>query len=135
MSEAAALARRFVAAHNAHDVSGMLALLAEPFEYRDPAAPASVRTRADLADLYTGIFGAFPDIRFDVTDVFAGDDGAFLVFRTTGTGAGVFAGKDVRGRVIDVEEAGLFRVSGDRIWLVHFFSDTLTLDRQLGGYH
>jgi steroid delta-isomerase-like uncharacterized protein len=135
MADPGALARRFVAAHNAHDVDGMLALLAEPFEYRDPAAPAPVRTRDELAALYRGLFAAFPDLRFEVTDALFGDDGAFLVLRTTGTGAGTWAGKDMRARTIAVEEAALFRATGDRLWLVHFFSDTLTLDRQLGGYH
>jgi steroid delta-isomerase-like uncharacterized protein len=129
------LAQRFIAAHNAHDARGMCTLLSSAFEYRDPAAPAAVRTTAELERMYDGLFAAFPDLQFRITAELVGDDGVFLVLRTTGRGTGSWAGKDMRGRTIDVEEACLFRFAGERIALVHFFSDTLALDRQLGGYH
>lgn len=129
------LARRFIDAHNAHDAAAMIGLLADPFEYRDPAAPVPVRNRRELEELYRGLFGAFPNLHFEITAELAGDNGVFLVLRTTGKGVAEWAGKDMRGRTIDVEEACLFRFTGERISLAHFFSDTLKLDRQLGGYH
>jgi steroid delta-isomerase-like uncharacterized protein len=129
------LAHRFIDAHNAHDTRRMCALLGPAFEYRDPAAPAPVRTVAELERMYDELFGAFPDLRFTVTAELVGDDGVFLVLHTTGRGTGSWAGKDMRGRMIEVEEACLFRFADERIGLVHFFSDTLALDRQLGGYH
>ncbi len=130
-----ALAHRFIEAHNAHDPRGMSALLSPDFEYRDPAAPAPVRSVAELDRMYDGLFAAFPDLHFRVTAELVGADGVFLVLHTTGRGTGAWAGKDMAGRTIEVEEACLFRFAAERIALVHFFSDTLTLDRQLGGYH
>jgi predicted ester cyclase len=129
------LAHRFIEAHNAHDPRRMCGLVSSDFEYRDPAAPEPVRSAAELERMYDGLFAAFPDLHFRVTSELVGSDGVFLVLHTTGRGTGVWAGKDMRGRRIEVEEACLFRFAGSRIALVHFFSDTLTLDRQLGGYH
>ena len=41
----------------------------------------------------------------------------------------------VDGKICGSIAGSLFRVDGECISVLHFFSDTLSLDRQLGGYH
>ena len=89
---------------------------------------------SDVKKLYEMIFEALPDINFEIVDIIAEGAQVFAAFRTTGTGAGSFGGKDVKGKVIDVFEGMLARVENGKIQSTMFYSDSATLTKQLGGY-
>lgn len=127
-----AVALDFIAAHNRHDIAGMLARLTDDAEIADPASPIPLRGKADIEPQYQIIFGAVPDIHFEVTHLIAEGELVFAALRTTGTGAGDFMGRDITGKAVEVEEAMLVRVEGDRIAWGQFYSDTAKLSQALG---
>lgn len=122
----------FIDAHNRHDINGMLARLTEKVELADPASPIPLHGKADIRRQYELIFGAFPDIRFEVTHLIAEDDLVFAALYTTGTGSGDFMGLDVTGKTVRVHEAMLARIAGDQIAWGQFYSDTAKLSKELG---
>jgi steroid delta-isomerase-like uncharacterized protein len=126
------LASAFVKAFNDHNVEALEKLLSLDFSYKDPAAPAPTGNSTDFLKLQGAIFGAFPDVNFNVNAEVIGVDGAFLSFLTTGEGRGEFAGLDINGKKIDVEEGALLQCANGRISRLEFFSDTLKLFRQMG---
>jgi steroid delta-isomerase-like uncharacterized protein len=126
------LALAFVKAFNDHNVEALGGLLSADFSYQDPAAPVPNGNSSDFLKLQRGIFDAFPDVNFDVRAEVIGVDGAFLSFLTTGEGRGEFAGLDINGKKINVEEGALIQCADGRISRLEFFSDTMKLYRQMG---
>jgi len=126
------LASAFVKAFNDHNVEALEELLNADFTYQDPAAPTPTGNAATFLKLQGAIFGAFPDVNFNVSAEVIGDNGAFLSFLTTGAGQGEFAGLDINGKKISVEEGALIQCTNGRISRIEFFSDTMKLYRQMG---
>ena len=126
--------RAFVDAHNAHDLDRLMACLTEDSVMIDVAAPIPLNGKADVRKLFTMIFSALPDVHFEITGMIAEGSRAFAALRTTGTGRGDWAGRDITGRHCDVFESMFVDVQDDRIKTCMFYSDTATLSRQLGDY-
>lgn len=123
----------FVEAHNAHDVDKMMSLLTEDSVMIDVAAPIPLDSKKDVRKLFEMIFAAI-DIHFEITGMIAEGTKVFAALRTTGTGKGVWAGRDITGARCDVFEGMFVDTQGDQIKTTMFYSDTVTLSRQLGGY-
>ena len=124
--------RTFIEAHNRHDIDGMLEQLADDAHIADPASPIPLHGKASIRPQYELIFGAVPDIHFEVTHMIAEGDLVFAALHTTGTGSGDFMGRDITGKAIEVLESLLARVERDRIAWGQFYSDTAKLSRELG---
>ena len=123
----------FVEAHNAQDIETMMSYLTEDSVMIDVAAPIPLDTKQDVRKLYEMIFAAI-DIHFEITGMIAEGNKVFAALRTTGTGKGVWAGRDITGARCDVFEGMFVDTQGDQIKTTMFYSDTVTLSRQLGGY-
>jgi len=123
----------FVKAHNAQDIETMMSYLTEDSVMIDVAAPIPLDTKQDVRKLYEMIFAAI-DIHFEITGMIAEGDKVFAALRTTGTGKGVWAGRDITGARCDVFEGMFAETRGDQLKTTMFYSDTATLSRQLGGY-
>lgn len=126
------IVRTFVAAHNCHDIDGMLEQLTDDAEISDPASPIPLHGKASIRPQYELIFGALPDINFEITQIISEGDTVFAALRTTGTGAGDFMGTDISGRHIEVLEAMLVRIENNKIAEGQFYSDTAKLSQALG---
>lgn len=126
--------RAFVDAHNAHDLDRLMDCIADDGVMIDVAAPIPLESKADVRRLFSMIFSALPDIHFEITGMISEGDKAFAALRTTGNGAGTWAGRDIRGKRCDVFESMFVDVAGSRIKTCMFYSDTATLSRQLGDY-
>jgi predicted ester cyclase len=59
--------------------------------------------RAGLADVLTGMFTAFPDLRWTLRDTIAEDDRIMTLSTWTGTHRGPFMGIPATGRAVSVE--------------------------------
>ena len=123
----------FVKAHNKHDVSEMMGLLAEDSVMIDVAAPIPLNSKKDVQKLFEMIFASI-DINFEITGMIAEGNKVFAALRTTGPGTGVWMGRDIKGMKCDVFEGMFVETQGDQIKRTMFYSDTATLSRQLGGY-
>ncbi len=125
--------RAFVDAHNAHDIDAMMALLAEDSVMIDVAAPIPLDSKQDVRKLFGMIFAAV-DINFAITEMICEGDRVFAAIDTTGVGTGTWMGRDITGSKCDVYEGMLCEVRDGQIVRTHFYSDTATLSKQLGGY-
>ena len=63
------LVQRVVAAFNAHDAEGFVALMTEDVVFEHSAAPAPMHGRAEVSAYYTNnLWKAFPDVRMELMD-------------------------------------------------------------------
>jgi predicted ester cyclase len=116
--------QRHSIAEDRRDIDGLLATLTEDCVYE--LAPTGQRwdRHAGARAFYASLFAAFPDNRFDLTDIVIGPQGVMEVATLTATHAGLFAGLEPTGRPVRLTviihfpwdtEARLF--SGERIYL------------------
>ena len=124
----------FVAAHNAHDLEKLMSYLAEGSVMIDVASPIPLESKNDVRKLYKMIFSSLEDIHFEVTGMIAEGNKVFVALRTTGTGKGMLAGRDITGAKIDVFEGMFVETSDNQITTTMFCSDTATLSKQLKNY-
>ena len=74
------------------------------------------------------------DIHFEITGMIAEGSKVFAALRTTGPGTGVWMGRDITGAYCDVFEGMFCDTQDGKIITTMFYSDTVTLSKQLGGY-
>lgn len=122
----------FVDAHNRHNIEELLSYLAEDSTMIDVAAPIPLNSKADVRKLFEMIFSSIPDVKFEVTGMVAEGNEIFVGLRTTGKGAGTWAGSNIAGKAVDVYEGMHLRIEDGQIQDTMFYSDTATLTKQLG---
>jgi ketosteroid isomerase-like protein len=123
-----------IEAHNRHDLEGMLDYIADDIVTIDPVAPIPLKNKHDVRTLYHLIFNSLRDIHFETLFILGEGNQAFVGVRTTGTGSGVWGGKDISGRPFDVYEGIYVRVADGKVNYFMGFSDSAQLTKQLGGY-
>lgn len=87
---------RWVAAWNAHDADGLLALCTDDIVWEDPAAPEVSRGHAEVREFLQTIWTIFPDLSFAIPEpplVAVDGPRAAQVWRLSGT----FLGQDPTG--------------------------------------
>ena len=110
-------------AEDRRDIDGLIATLAPDCIYE--VVPTGQRWDGhDGARLfYEELFAAFPDNRFELTEIVVGPQGVFEVATLTGTNEGPWGGAPASGLPVSLEVLILFpwdaateRFSGERIW-------------------
>ena len=110
-------------AEDARDIEGLLATLAPSSVYE--LVPTGRRWEGldGARAFYAELFAAFPDNRFELTEIVVGPQGVFEAARLTGTNLGPWAGVPASGLPIALEVLILFpwdpvrrRFLGERIW-------------------
>jgi steroid delta-isomerase-like uncharacterized protein len=122
----------FIDAHNRHNIEELLSYLADDSTMIDVAAPIPLHSKADVRRLFEMIFSSIPNVKFEATGMVAEGNQVFVALRTTGTGAGVWAGSNIAGKAVDVYEGMHVRIENGKIQDTMFYSDTATLTKQLG---
>ena len=122
-------------AWNAHDARAVTAALADGGTYADPTTEGPL-TGAALAEHARGLFGAFPDLNFEVlgsqpADV--GADGTMVVqWLMRGTNTGPWNGQPPTGRPVAIRGVDVFTVTAGEITSAEGYFDRQTLAEQLG---
>lgn len=110
-------------AEDARDIDGLMATLADDAVYE--IVPTGQRWDGidGARAFYAELFAAFPDNRFELTEIVVGPQGVFEAARLTGTNLGPWAGTPASGLPVDLEVLILFpwdplarRFKGERIW-------------------
>jgi len=128
----AATMRRAYELLNAHDVDGFVELLAEDFTEHEEF-PGLPPTRDGVRQFFETTLAAFPDLRFEPQDVFAGGDRGIGRVRWKGTHRGEFMGIPPTGRQIDVQVIDIVRFGPDGKAVEHWgVTDSLAMMQQLG---
>jgi steroid delta-isomerase-like uncharacterized protein len=98
-----------------------------PAAGRDPGrGPEAIRS------VVRWLRGAFPDLAYDVEDVFGDSDRVALRCTTRGTHTGEFLGHAPTGRSFSVQQIHIFRIEDGRIAEHWACRDDVAMLRQLG---
>jgi predicted ester cyclase len=110
-------------AEDRRDVDGLIATLATDCVYEIVPTGQRWEGHAGARAFYAELFSAFPDNRFELSEIVIGPQGVFEVARLTGTNQGAWAGAPPSGLPVALEVLILFpwepaaeRFSGERIW-------------------
>jgi predicted ester cyclase len=110
-------------AEDRRNIDGLMATLTEDAVYEIVPTGQRWERLEGARAFYTELFAAFPDNRFELTEIVVGPQGVFEVARLTGTNLGPWAGAPASGLPVDLEVLILFpwdpvarRFTGERIW-------------------
>ena len=110
-------------AEDRRNIDGLMATLTEDAVYEIVPTGQRWERLEGARAFYAELFAAFPDNRFELTEVVVGPQGVFEVARLTGTNLGPWAGAPASGLPVDLEVLILFpwdpvarRFTGERIW-------------------
>jgi steroid delta-isomerase-like uncharacterized protein len=127
---------RMMSAWAAHDVEGVLEMLADDFAWTDLTVREPMRTKEEARRYVQGWFTAFPDMQVKQTNRVLGEDsvGAELEFTGTNTGPLEMAGNQIpaTGKGIVARGAYFARIDGDKVVEFSSHPDAAGLMMQLG---
>jgi len=110
-------------AEDRRDIPGLLATIAPDCEYEIVPTRQRWQGLDGVRSFYTELFAAFPDNRFELTDIVVGPQGVFEAASLTGTNLGPWAGVAASGLPVDLQILILFPWDpatrlflGERIW-------------------
>jgi predicted ester cyclase len=110
-------------AEDARDIDGLVATLAPSSVYELVPTGQRWEGHAGARAFYTELFAAFPDNRFELTDIVVGPQGVFESARLTGTNLGPWAGVPASGLPVALDVLILFPWDpvtrlflGEKIW-------------------
>jgi steroid delta-isomerase-like uncharacterized protein len=130
--DAIIVAQRYFDAWNRRDAEAIAAMFAEGGVYRDPTVPDGV-TGPGIAAYAAGLFGAFPDLSFELVSLGQTGNGTVVAqWLMHGTNVGPFAGGPPTGRHITLPGADFIAIAGDAIRAVEGYFDQRTLAERLG---
>ena len=111
-------------AEDKRDLQGLIDTLTEDCVYEIPATGQRWEGHAGAREFYTSFLGAFPDVKFDLTDIVIGPQGVFEVAQMTGTSRGPWAGQPPSGKFMRTTVIIFFpwnpavgKFSGEKIYL------------------
>ena len=87
-------------AEGKRDLQGLIDTLTEDCVYEIPATGQRWEGHDGARFFYTTFLGAFPDVKFDLTDIVIGPQGVFEVAQMTGTHLGPWAGRAPSGKPV-----------------------------------
>ena len=133
MSDMPDVIRNLYDAVNAQDAERMLSLVADDFvEHEDLPIPPGDSDRHRVAQMFTSLFAAFPDLTMTVEDTVVEGEKAACRFRMTGTHQGSFMGIPATGRSVDMPGIDMFRIA-DGLVAEHWgVMDNMAMMQQLG---
>jgi predicted ester cyclase len=110
-------------AEDARDIDGLVATLAPTSVYELVPTRQRWDGHEGARAFYTELFAAFPDNRFELTDIVVGPQGVFESARLTGTNLGPWGGVPASGLPVSLEVLILFPWDpgtglflGEKIW-------------------
>lgn len=116
--------KRHSIAEDARDLPGLSATLTDDCVYELIPAKKVWKGHAGAAQFYTGLLTAFPDIKFDLTDIVIGPQGVCEEADVTATHRGAWLGMPPTGEPVRFRVVILFpwdrargKLTGERIYL------------------
>jgi predicted ester cyclase len=110
-------------AEDRRDIDGLIATLSANCVYEMIPTGQRWEGHEGARAFYTELFAAFPDNRFQLTDIVVGPQGVFEVATLTGTNEGPWGGAPASGLPVSLQVLILFpwdsvtqRFTGERIW-------------------
>ena len=95
-------------AEDARDLEGLIATLSEDCVYEIVQTGHRWEGHQGARQFYTSFLGAFPDVKFELTDIVIGPQGVFEAAQMTGTHLGPWAGSEPSGKHVQAMVLILF---------------------------
>lgn len=125
------IANQYFAAWNQHDSQALLGLFAQGGTYCDPITKGEI-AGARLATYAQALWGAFPDLSFEITRMLEARRVVAAEWVMTGTNDGPYRGFPPTRKAISLPGADFIAVEGDKIRSVTGYFDTRDVPEQLG---
>jgi steroid delta-isomerase-like uncharacterized protein len=124
--------RLFEGPYNSHDLQGVADAFADDFVYHNPLLPNKLGGKQTIVGNTAAGYAGFPDMHWEVQDVFAEGDRVALRFSFGGTNTQAFMGMPATVRSAWAGGNLIFRLSGGRIVELWEECDYLGFLGQLG---
>lgn len=115
----------------AGDLDGCVDLLDDDFVANVPGRREPLHGPGPWRHGAESIAAAFPDLRYDIEDIFGAGDRVTVRLRLTGTHDGPFAGSPATHRPVEFTSIGIYRIAGNRIAEEWISPDRLWLLQQV----
>ena len=116
--------KRHSIAEDARDIAGLISTLTEDCVYELVPAHTTWKGHAGATQFYTQLLTAFPDIKFDLTDIVIGPQGVCEEASVTGTHRGPWLGAPATGQRVNFRVVIFFpwnpakgKFAGEKIYL------------------
>ncbi|MCH7522647.1 MAG: nuclear transport factor 2 family protein [Chloroflexi bacterium] len=126
------LVNRWFAFANAHDVEGIVSLLAEEATWQDSGVPMLHKGNEAIAKNLRHAFGAFPDWRFKYRIRLADEHTVAVEIDNTATWTQPYLGQQPSGRTAAFPEAGFFETTNGKIHAYRGYLDMHEWANQIG---
>ncbi|WP_280421590.1 ester cyclase [Nocardia carnea] len=117
----------------AGDLDACVDLLDENFIANVPGRREPLHGRDPWRRAAESIATAFPDLRYDIEDIFGAGDRVTVRLRLVGTHTGPFGDSPATHRPVEFTSIGIYRVSGNRIAEEWISPDRLWLVQQVSA--
>ena len=111
-------------AEDSRDLDGLIATLAPDCVYEIVPTGQRWEGHEGARQFYTSFLGAFPDVKFNLTDIVIGPQGVFEAAEMTGTQLGPWNGAAPTGKAVRAQVLILFpwnpavrKFAGEKIWI------------------
>ncbi len=124
--------RELVEQWNRHDSAGAVSLLAENIEYWDVTQSTIFKGRTEVKNFFQSFFEAFPNLSFEILDIFGTGDKVACEWRMRGKQEKELQGINAVGKSIDIQGVSICTARNERIIRQVDYWDSGTMLRQLG---
>ena len=132
MADSMDIAREVIEAWNAHDPDGVARLVSNDYVSESDTLPAPLRGPEAVRQVVQMYLHAFPDLRFEIEQVFSSGNYVTLRWRATGTHRGELMGIAPTNRPAETHGCTVEEVRDGKIVREWVYWDTGSLLRQLG---
>ena len=124
--------REFMEAFNTQDLDRMSTFIDDDHVMDSDTLPETFRGREAWRQAMQGYFNAFPDLHFDIEQIFASGDYVTLRWRATGTHQGELAGIPATGRPVDLHGCTVREIRNGKSVHEWTYWDTGRMMQQMG---
>ena len=132
----AKLARTIYDMYNQRDIDGMVAPVAAGAEIVSVPTGMTLQGPEGFRQYVQGWATAFPDSKIEVGNVIAGDEGAVVEFRGSGTHTGPLLAPTgeipATGKPVNIPFCDVMQIKDGKITSIHSYFDAATMMGQLG---
>ena len=118
---------------NTRDYEKIASRVTDDYVFETDAAPHPLRGREAFLAFARTYLTAFPDLHFELTDQFAGEERVVTCWTATGTHLGELNGTAPTGRPVRVQGCTVTRFRDGRVTSQRAFWDSASLLKQIGA--
>jgi steroid delta-isomerase-like uncharacterized protein len=117
---------------SSHDLDALVSLFTDDVVYEDVTLGVVNRSKNEFRTFAEEFIVGFPDVKFELTSMFATEDRGGSEWLMRGTHQGDMPGMPATNKHIEVRGASIFEFQGDKVRRCSDYWDMVTFLKQLG---